>query len=146
MKKILVFFIMAAVITFGAMFGIKLILSKKENVKEPEFKIQVEAIKNVVLIEDKNLKTWSLVDQETKIRPDSTLSTYGSDSGILLKLKKDLLFGLGGDSSAKIIASFSTLLEFQKPFLAISSAPTSSRVAAFRPAISRRSKAPGGRC
>ena len=102
MKKILVFFIMAAVITFGAMFGIKLILSKKENVKEPEFKIQVEAIKNVVLIEDKNLKTWSLVDQETKIRPDSTLSTYGSDSGILLKLKKDLLFGLGGDSSAKI--------------------------------------------
>jgi hypothetical protein len=102
MKKILVFFILAAAITFCAVFGIKLLLNKKEEVQEGTFSIQIEVIKNVVLIEDKNLKTWSVVDNETKVRPDSILATYGNDSGILLKLKKDLLLGLGGDSSLKV--------------------------------------------
>ncbi len=102
MKKILQFFILAAAVTFVTVMGVMFFLDKKQKATQESFKIQIEAIKNVVLIADKNLKTWSLVDNDTKIDKNSILATYGDDSAILLKLKKDLWLGLGASSSIRI--------------------------------------------
>lgn len=96
------FFIVMAVVGFIAIIGIKFFVKKKTSIPEHGLNITVLAIKDVVLVQDKNLKTWSVLDHDTKINSEVTFATYGEGSGLLLTLKKDIILGLTKESSVKI--------------------------------------------
>jgi hypothetical protein len=76
-RTIVIFFILAGALIFSATFYIKRFLNKDVKPKPHEFSMSIEAIKNVVLVEDKNLKTWSILDYDTKLKTDLTIATYG---------------------------------------------------------------------
>jgi hypothetical protein len=91
-----------ATLGFLAIIGLRFFTNNEDLDSKKGVDIRVHAIKDVVLIQDKNLKTWSVLDHDTKISPDITIAAYGENSGLLLALKKDLLLGLNKDSSIRI--------------------------------------------
>lgn len=101
-RKILMFFVVMATLGFIAIVALRLFINNEDADSARGLDIRVQAIKDVVLIQDKNLKTWSVLDHDTKITPEVMLATYGENSGLLLSLKKDLLLGLNRNSSIRI--------------------------------------------
>jgi len=101
-KKILMFCFIMAIVVFTVLIGTRFFWNKEEGLTQKGVKIKVEAIKDVVLVQDKNLKTWSVLEHNTNLQPEVVLATYGDNSGLLLSIKKDLTVGLDKDSSIKI--------------------------------------------
>jgi len=97
------FFAVAALLALAFVFYTKTVFEKKEEVKPPAiFSIHTEGLKNIVLIQDKNQKTWSIVDYETKIDLGAVIATYGENSAGVFKIGEGMFVSLGGDSSIKI--------------------------------------------
>ena len=104
-RRVILYFILAAVLSFSAVLLVLSLSKKNSDSKVLGFKVSIEALKGVVLKEDKNLKTWSVVDNDTTILSGTVLSLLGEDSAIVLKVDTDILLSIDKTSSIKVTKS-----------------------------------------